>query len=172
MYERPTVVLQRTVASRFKRDDRIDARRALRREPDAEERDAAQQQRHADEHHRIARGDAEQERGDDSVNPNAEASPIATPSSATLIPCRMTICAPVRAGAERQPDADLLRPLLAPSRPSSRRRRSPPAAAPTQPNIVSSIMLKSERAVDRTTISSIDAVRATGRPPLASRSSC
>jgi hypothetical protein len=46
---------------RPQRHNRIDARGTSRRQPHSRQRDSAEQQRHADEDQRIARGDAKQE---------------------------------------------------------------------------------------------------------------
>jgi transcriptional regulator with XRE-family HTH domain len=104
---------QRQALFRSKCDDGINACRAPGRKPHAEQRYTAQQQRNTDEDQRVARGDAEQERRNDTRQPvrgcetDGDAEEGDThPLTNDHIPHRLRRC------SERDTNPDFLRPLL------------------------------------------------------------
>ena len=151
----------RTLITIIRSAARRSGRRGWRAAPGARPRTSAtqrEQQRHADEHDRIARGDAEQERRDQPRQPerDAEADHDADERQHhALADDHVLDLRDLR--AERQADADLLRPLLDRVRHQAvdADRREQQRATP--PNTDISHMLNRWRDVESETTSSIDA---------------
>ena len=105
------------------------------------------------------------------VRPNAAASPITTPANASRMPS-ITMALRTWPGAApsamRMPNSCVRCWTEYAINPQMPMAASSSAALP---KIVSSVMLNRSRAVERVTTSSMVRTRATGKPPLASRSS-